>query len=1349
MSGRANGSSCCGPSVHRDRRHECWVIETPDGDRDVERKADWPWDVSLLHGWLEGFAGNAARFRAEVGREVLRQMVLEGCDLAREERRRRRLPRQGRSPRQGPDDGTVDWRGDERGLDAGVLEAARRRPRGKRPLLGGGRAPQAPGDEEATRAALGDAAPLGDAESALLAAELHAGGGLALGDELAASGAGVSAGAIAIGRRADGRPAPRERAPLSDAAAWRAQAFEDARSLAPPPPPPHVAAPAEERRPRDLRDALRAPVEEVGGASTPREARAEQQPEDVRRPAARGAGCFLTGTGDPFDAASPEMRNFANREARGEAERLAALGQGRTLAAGPEAGATRGGQIYPLPPLRELDAGVAGLLGRRDRARVQQLARAQRRAQFLEASWGAPADAEDSQQCLARLLRGRGGNAQLAHATLIPFSHARPSVPEDSAGSPRIADLLPEVDDERPWPAGRGEELDDALGGLDAWLGVSDVKDCFHRLLLDAGPGLQEFFGCPPLRAAELGLAQLGGVALERGTLLYPLARAPPMGWAWSLRFAQAANAHRATLLRELDRALPTSDRGPPLLLDSPLALGHCACEDQVRSALEAATESLGQAGLEVHETAPANDGGEALGVKLNGRRGCTRPAPPRFWRLSGAVQALLRRRKVSGVELEIVVGHLAFPGLVRRESLSGPRCTCSFIQRRYYDGAELWRSVGEELWAFTGPMIFLRARPRHRPGAGAARRRAVEAAGLELLADGGAAAPKARAGGVPEEEVDRRCRGPAFEEVPAELLRAGRWGAVLADRWAFEEGVLHLEGRALVKAARSAWPAPAQAATAEPSCWVTTRRRSLPSHQRRLLTMIRRAAAGSFGRGLRFIYKWIPSEFDSSDEGGRKFAKEYESDKCVTHLLPGGGWDRDRSGRAPDGPDVERAPATSAIHLPEPSWLEKGGASVEAAAARLAASEASLAKRRAPAGPGQPSAGADPSAGIGAARGQVGRVDALEPQPPPSADAQQGRLQQPGPAGQRRAHAVADGAGARPGDALGLGRGGPPGQLQSRGRSRRSAAEDASENSCEEELPGRSSARADARRAAARARRMAWAKLPPGQTILDAHSVKAATRARYQMHVDVLIAFADKRNAPLVEGAEVDDCIGKWMNTEFSEGRCAWRGEGMFTFPGISRNGSRKLPRAFQRLRGWRILSPPMIRTPLPWPTRATPALQLVRRGRDRRSCLVVFVMVEARLRPSELLSPTRRSLLPPARGGLSQWCLLLFPSAKGVTRSKTGEADDTVVMDSSRTPSLNYMFHRLSRGPGDERAAVALGFEMVPCQGRRSGASIDRAQRVRSAARYERAGRLNDAWRELTASQQECALDCERQLE
>ena len=78
------------------------------------------------------------------------------------------------------------------------------------------------------------------------------------------------------------------------------------------------------------------------------------------------------------------------------------------------------------------------------------------------------------------------------------------------------------------------EELDESFA---AWLGVSDVKDCFHRLRFPPGSPLREYFAYPAVRAGEVGVTELGGVAVSPETVIYPVAAVLPMGWAWSLYF--------------------------------------------------------------------------------------------------------------------------------------------------------------------------------------------------------------------------------------------------------------------------------------------------------------------------------------------------------------------------------------------------------------------------------------------------------------------------------------------------------------------------------------------------------------------------------------------------------------------------------------------------------------------------------------------------------------------------------------------------------------------------------------------------------------------------------------------
>ena len=80
-----------------------------------------------------------------------------------------------------------------------------------------------------------------------------------------------------------------------------------------------------------------------------------------------------------------------------------------------------------------------------------------------------------------------------------------------------------------------------------------------------------------------------------------------------------------------------------------------------------------------------------------------------------------------------------------------------------------------------------------------------------------------------------------------------------------------------------------------------------------------------------------------------------------------------------------------------------------------------------------------------------------------------------------------------------------------------------------------------------------------------------------------------------------------------------------------------------------------------------------------------------------------------------------------------------------------------------GFARGAEAIGVALVPYQARHSGASIDAANNVRglpsiqkrgrwaskkSVQRYEKAGRLQDTWRDLSAQQKEHFKLCAESL-
>ena len=222
------------------------------------------------------------------------------------------------------------------------------------------------------------------------------------------------------------------------------------------------------------------------------------------------------------------------------------------------------------------------------------------------------------------------------------------------------------------------------------------------------------------------------------------------------------------------------------------------------------------------------------------------------------------------------------------------------------------------------------------------------------------------------------------------------------------------------------------------------------------------------------------------------------------------------------------------------------------------------------------------------------------------------------------------------------------------------------------------------------------------------------------------------------------------------------------------SKSGCRRLPRAFRCLRGWRLLSPSSSRRPWDWPVWAALAVELCRMELTAVA-FGVLLMIECYLRPGELLGLTRDALLPP-RPGSEHWTVLLYPQHRP-ERSKTGTSDDTVILDSPRTPWLKRLVAAAAGdssekvlameypefADGFSRGAEAIGVGLVPYQARHSGASIDAANNVRglpsiqkrgrwaskkSVQRYEKAGRLQDTWRDLTARQKDHFKLCAESL-
>ncbi|CAK0869717.1 unnamed protein product, partial [Prorocentrum cordatum] len=319
------------------------------------------------------------------------------------------------------------------------------------------------------------------------------------------------------------------------------------------------------------------------------------------------------------------------------------------------------------------------------------------------------------------------------------------------------------------------EDPEGLLEGLPVHLGVGDVADCLRRMrsVKTAGGDIRRCFCWPPLAPERAGAFEVDGVAARPDEKIWPMCASLPMGFSWSLHFAQTANAQRLGRQPALRQSQELSDRAPPLVLGGPSASagsGHYMCVDDAGvlsfdgdlagRALAEAQRDFDADALRFHEMEVFDRGGPSLGWHLDGDARVARPSDKRFALVRRGVRALLRLRKVSGWQVEAVLGHVTFLCLMRRELLS-------------IFHAHAFEVAGFKVDPESGDV--------ERDFLGRPARLDREARGIL--------------------EAARWEHNEDFAEVPSRLLAGDRWHAILADRWLRADDILRLEARAAVKA--------------------------------------------------------------------------------------------------------------------------------------------------------------------------------------------------------------------------------------------------------------------------------------------------------------------------------------------------------------------------------------------------------------------------------------------------------------------------------------------------------------------------------------------------------------------
>ena len=301
--------------------------------------------------------------------------------------------------------------------------------------------------------------------------------------------------------------------------------------------------------------------------------------------------------------------------------------------------------------------------------------------------------------------------------------------------------------------------------------------------------------------------------------------------------------------------------------------------------------------------------------------------------------------------------------------------------------------------------------------------------------------------------------------------------------------------------------------------------------------------------------------------------------------------------------------------------------------------------------------------------------------------------------------------------------------------------------------------------------------------TFLERKAISARVEKYYQTELEQFIKFADEQQLPLVQDAEIDSALVRFMNRLYFIGEQADKGEKvlaslMHMVPSFGRMGDRHFPRAWRCLKGWKKLTPGRSRKALPLGVWSALSWRLCCQQQVPMA-VYLLLLVSTYARPNELLRLPKGCLVRPSPSVTKDWAIVLNP-AEALQPSKTGATDETIFLNSQWMKAWGPEFWNvLSEGdPLDpifrftypafvkhfDKACREVGLpHLVPYQARRSGPSIDRSRSERDMAevqkrgrwkshkslvRYESAAKLGQTWQALTITQKTAFGICEKYM-
>ena len=482
------------------------------------------------------------------------------------------------------------------------------------------------------------------------------------------------------------------------------------------------------------------------------------------------------------------------------------------------------------------------------------------------------------------------------------------------------------------------------------WFAGADIADCFYRL--EVPLGLDEYFSLPGILGSEVeAIARKHRLPLR--AKLVPCLKVLPMGWSWSLYFAQ--QVHEARILKcgfEARQFIRDKVPGSKLdaesdkvavYVDNHLVMGES--RERVVAGSMAIAADLNAVDLDTHEAFEDCEC-DFVGLHFDGRPGRHRVRLKwdRVWRIRLAIMYILDCDFASGKDIQVVVGHITWAMLLRREALAILNAVYAFA-RLGDEKVKLWGTVRCELRQVADllPLFFcdtslgwadkVMCSDSCDSGFGVLKRKVdvdtVAAWGRQsekfryLFEDSVGAREHALQDDPEYRQDDEQTYYDTaasrsddsgfftkFSEIDKAELSNDLWTHVYSAPWRVHgEDITYTEGKAALFAARHCL-------------------RDSTMHNRRIVLLIdnlglvlalnkgrsskpriakicRAFAALSLASGSRFVARWVPSEYNPADAPSRRFEK---AGKAASALASG-----EATARGPR--EVDRVRSTSFMH--------------------------------------------------------------------------------------------------------------------------------------------------------------------------------------------------------------------------------------------------------------------------------------------------------------------------------------------------------------------------------------------------------------------------------------------------